>query len=224
MSITFHKDLMQGSDEWLSLRCGIITASEMKLLITPTLKIASNDKERAHIYELASQRITGHVEPHYMSDDMLRGLNDEADAKILYNEHYAPLETCGFITNNKWGFTIGYSPDALVGEKGLIEIKSRRQKYQIETITKDEVPSEYMVQIQTGLMVSERDWCDFISYCGGLPMYVKRVEADKEYQDAILAAAFSAEQKIKDTMRFYSEATTITRFIATERKVLQEMI
>ncbi len=72
--ITYYPDLIQGSDEWKSARCGLLTASEMKLIITPTtLKIASNDKERAHLYELLAQRITRYVEPSYISDDMLRG-------------------------------------------------------------------------------------------------------------------------------------------------------
>ena len=55
----------------MQARCGLLTASEMKLIITPTLKIASNDKERAHIYELAAQRITNYVEPSYVGDDKL---------------------------------------------------------------------------------------------------------------------------------------------------------
>ncbi len=81
MTITYHKDLIQGSDEWVAARRGILTASEMKLILTPTLKMASNDKERAHLYELMAQRITGHVEPHYISDDMLRGQEEEIYAR-----------------------------------------------------------------------------------------------------------------------------------------------
>ena len=119
--IKYHTDLIQGSDEWLQARCGLLTASEMKLIVTPTLKIANNDKERSHLYELLAQRITQYVEPHYISDDMLRGHEDEVDARILYNDNYAPVTDMGFITNSKWGFTIGYSPDGLVGDDGLIE-------------------------------------------------------------------------------------------------------
>jgi hypothetical protein len=109
--IKYHTDVFQGSNEWLELRRGILTASEMKLIITPTLKIADNDKTRAHLYELAAQRISGYVEPHYVSDDMLRGQEDEIYAREAYAQHFAPIETVGFITNDKWGFTLGYSPD-----------------------------------------------------------------------------------------------------------------
>ena len=142
MTITYHNDLIQGSDEWLQARCGLITASEMKLILTPTLKIANNGDTRKHIYELAFQRITQFVEPQYVSDAMLRGQEDEIYARAAYEEHCAPVVETGFLTNDKWGFTIGYSPDGMVGDDGLIEVKSRCGKYQVQTIAEDAVPDE----------------------------------------------------------------------------------
>lgn len=222
--ITFHRDLIQGSDEWLQQRCGLLTASEMKLVITPTMKVADNDKTRAHVYELLFQRLTGFVEPQYVSDDMLRGQDDEIEARARYAEHYNPVTEVGFITNNRWGFTIGYSPDGLVGDDGLIECKSRRGKYQVQTIAEDEVPAEYMIQLQTGMLVSERKWIDFISYSGGLPMFVKRVEADPLIQGAILAAATSFEAKLSEKEREYrATIANMKKVIETERRVEQEM-
>src|ERR1019366_5022355 len=131
MSIVYHKQMIQGSDAWLAARCGMLTASEMKHIVTPTLKVASNEKERSHLYELLSQRITGYVGPSYISDDMLRGMDEEIEAKKLYSHNYEETTDCGMVTNDQWGFTLGYSPDALVGEDGLIECKSRCQKYQV---------------------------------------------------------------------------------------------
>jgi len=222
--ITYHDDLIQGSDEWLAARCGLLTASEMKLILTPTLKVASNDKERAHLYELLAQRITGHVEPHYVSDDMLRGREDEVEARILYAERYAPVVECGFITSNRWGFTLGYSPDGLVGDDGLIECKSRRQKYQVETIISGEMPAEYALQAQTGLLVSGRKWLDFVSYSGGLPMVTVRVYPDPAIQDAIIAAATGFEDRLVAKAAAYIERlASSARLIRTERRVEQEM-
>jgi len=66
MPITYHPEVDQGSEEWLAMRCGLLTASEMKLILTPTLKIANNDKTRAHVWELAAQRITRYTEPTYI--------------------------------------------------------------------------------------------------------------------------------------------------------------
>ncbi len=169
MTIKYYPELIQGSTEWLDARRGLLCASEMKYIITPAkLQYASNDKERAHLYELAAQRITGYVEPHYISDDMMRGMDDESYARETYHEKYAPVEMVGFVTNDRWGFTLGCSPDGLVGTNKGIEIKSRRAKYQIETILADEMPSDYIIQIQTCMLITERPEWDFISYSGGL--------------------------------------------------------
>jgi hypothetical protein len=227
--ITYHPELVQGGDEWLAARCGLLCASEMKLILTPTLKIASNDKERSHLYELLAQRITGYVEPHYISDDMLRGKDDEIEARILYDKTYAPVHDMGFITNDSFGFTIGYSPDGLVGDDGLIECKSRRQKFQVETIIdnipEDTIPPEYVLQIQTALLVSERQWIDFVSYSGGLHMATIRVLPNQAVQDAIVAAATAFENRLLRNMHRYRDALTSgARLIPTERRIVQEMV
>lgn len=220
--IRYHRDLIQGSNEWLAARRGLLTASEMKLIVTPTGKAASNDKERAHLWELLAQRITGHVEPSYISDDMLRGQEDEILARALYAKHHAKVEEVGFVTNDIWGFTIGYSPDGLVGDEGLIECKSRRQKYQVETIATGRVPAEYLIQIQTGLLVTERKWCDFVSYSGGLPMAVIRVTADPVLQVNILEAACDFHDRLLVKLAAYREASA--GLIPTERRIEQEMM
>lgn len=223
MTITYHPNVVQGSDEWHAMRCGLLTASEMKLILTPTLKIASNDKERAHVWELAAQRITGYVEPSYIGDAMLRGWDDEIRARDLYAKTRAPVKECGFVTNDKWGFTIGYSPDALVGDQGLIECKSRRQKFQVETIATNEVPAEFALQLQTGLLVSDREWIDFVSYSGGLPMAVIRVLPDPEVQEAIIAAATTFEQRIAERIAEYHATLAIEAYPPTERHIEEEM-
>lgn len=225
MTITIHNNVTQGSDEWLAMRCGLLTASEMKLILTPTLKIANNDKTRAHLYELLAQRITRYVEPMYVSDDMLRGQEDEFYARQEYAEKFGPVDEVGFITNDRWGFTLGYSPDGLVGADGLIEIKSRRQKYQVQTfienVTGGTVPVDYLMQCQTALLVSEREWLDFISYSGGLPTAVVRVWPDDAVQGAIIEAAAAFEAQLAEKMQIYTEATAGLN--PTERRVEQEM-
>jgi YqaJ-like recombinase protein len=223
--LKIHHDMVQGSDEWLQARCGILTASEMCKILTPTLKVAANDKERAHLYELLAQRITGHVEPNYVSDDMLRGSEDEVEARILYAEHYAPVTEVGFMTRDFGGFTIGYSPDGLVGDDGLIEAKSRRMKFQVETILSREMPIDYSLQCQTGLLVSARKWLDFISFCAGLPMFVWRVYPDVKIQTAILEAAGAFEGRMTEKMKAYNDGliSRAMRLIPTERRVEQEI-
>jgi predicted phage-related endonuclease len=230
MTIKYHTEedgspLIQGSDAWKAARCGRLTASEMKLIITPTLKVAVNEKATAHLYELLGQRITRHVEERYISEDMLRGMEDEIEARSLYNERYATVQEVGFITNDKWGFTLGYSPDGLVGTDGLIECKSRRQKYQVQTITDHAMPDDYLMQVQTGLLVSEREWLDFVSFSAGLPMLTIRVEPIPNVQAAILDAAYAFEKRMAEKMDQYrgTLASARARLIQTERRAIQEM-
>ena len=222
--ITYYNDIDQGSEEWHAVRCGILTASEIKLILTPTLKTASNDKERAHLFELLGQRITKHTEPSYISDDMLRGHEDEIEARIRYAEHYAPVTDCGFITRDMGGYMIGYSPDGIVLDDGLIECKSRRQKYQIETILADAVPQEHVLQCQTGLLVTGRKWLDFVSYSAGLPMFVKRVWPDLAIQDAIIESAYQFEQRLQVALAKYERMlAAMPVLIDTTRTIEQEI-
>lgn len=225
MTVTIHRDVIQGSDQWHQMRRGLLTASEMSLVLTPTLKIANNDKLRAHVWEIAAQRISNYVEPAYIGDNMLRGWEDEVEARKLYSQRFGKVDEVGFITNDRWGFTIGYSPDGLVGDDGLIECKSRRQKFQIETIARGEVPQEFALQLQTGLLVSEREWIDFISYSGGLPMAVIRVEPDPEMQSAIIEAASAFEARVAECIHEYEAAlvSETGRFVPTERKETMEI-
>lgn len=224
MTIKYYPDIEQGSEEWHALRCGMLTASEMKHIITgKTLKYAENPTSRAHLNELLAQRITGYVEPAYVSDDMLRGTEDEIAAVLAYEQHYAPVERVGFVTNDKWGFTLGCSPDALVGKEGGAECKSRRQKYQVQTIVSGEVPEEHVIQVQANMLITERPWWDYVSYCGGLPMDVIRVDADLGIQTAIEVAAFAFENAIRKQLDAYNEAVKTRRLIPTERTIEQEM-
>lgn len=228
--ITYHKELIQGEQAWHDARCGLLTASEMKLIITSSLKAANNDKEKAHLYELLAQRITKYVEPSYISDSMLRGQDDEIEALDVYSKTYAEVERVGFITNDKWGFTIGYSPDALVGDDGLVECKSRNQKLQIKTlvdyVANETIDPDFMIQVQTGLMVSERKWIDLVSYCGGLPMATVRVFPDDKVQGAILDAAKAFEGRLDGAQSRYNMlmASKDKRLIPTIRKIQLEMV
>lgn len=223
MTITVHEDLVQGSDEWLAARCGTLTASEMKLILTPTLKVADNEKTRAHVWELLAQRLTGYVEPNYVGEEMLRGMDDEILARDLYSKKYAPVQEAGFITNDRWGFTLGCSPDGLVRSDGGIEIKSRRQKFQVQTIAEGAMPDDFALQVQTCLLVTERSWWDFISYSGGLPMVTIRVLPDERVQAAIIEAAGAFEARIAEKRAEYEAAQAVARLIPTERRIEQEM-
>jgi hypothetical protein len=214
-----HEDLEQGSPEWLAARRGLMTASEMNLVLTPTLKISNNEKTRAHVYEIAAQRITSWTEPSYVGDAMLRGHADEITARDLYSDRYEPVEEKGFITRDFGGFTLGYSPDGcgVVSNMG-IECKSRVQKHHIATVITNEVPTEHMLQIQTGLMITGWDYISYISFCAGLPMWVIHVLPDPVYQAAIMAAAAEFELSVRARVEEYSNRlASCLVLIETER-------
>jgi hypothetical protein len=225
VTVVYHRDLVQGSDEWAKLRLGILTASEMKLVLTPTLKVADNDKVRTHLYELLAQRVNQYVEPHFESYDMERGKFDEEHARAKYAEKFAPVEECGFITNDKLGFVVGYSPDGLVRTDGLIEAKSRLQKLQMQTLIEavavDAIPADFIIQCQTGLFVADdREWLDFLSYSGGMRMAVVRCYPDPKIQEAIGNAATDFEKKLTEKLEIYNALlASNARLVPTERLV-----
>ena len=205
MSITTYPTLMQGTDEWFAARRGLVTASVIGKLLTATLKVANNDTSRGLALTLTAERITGNIDPSFLSADMWRGVEDEPVARDLYAERYAPVEQLGFIVRDFGGYRIGYSPDGLVGDDGLIECKSRLQKIHLQTILDDRVPDENMAQLQCGLLVSGRAWIDYVSYCGGMPLWVKRVTPDLSWQAAILAAVEALEESAADmTARYHA--------------------
>jgi hypothetical protein len=215
--MTKYHDVQQGTPEWLALRCGKITASEVSKLLTSTGKIADNETSRGYIAELAAQRITAYIEPVFVSDDMLRGHEDEILARALYSEHHAPVIEVGFATMQiAPGVEIGASPDGLVGGNGLIEVKSRRQRLQLQTIAAGVCPGEYRAQIQMQLLITGRLWCDFISYCSGMPMFVSRVYADDAMQALIVEACLRAEDEIAATVKMYDIVSR--NLIPTERR------
>jgi putative phage-type endonuclease len=211
---TYYHDIEQGSDDWHALRRGVVTASTISKLLTGSGKPANNDTSRAQLLQLLAERITGESEPSFYGDDMARGHLLEPFARDIYAEYRAPVQECGFVTTDFDGTVIGYSPDGLVGDDGLIEIKSPRQKNHLRSLFSGEVPSEYVPQVQTGLAVTGRAWCDYISYAPGLPLFVHRCQRDKLLIAKLIVAAQAAEVELQRLMKLYT--TIAAKFPATE--------
>lgn len=208
MTLVTYPDILQGTPEWDDARRGMVTASAVGQLLTATGKVASNETSRALTTLLVAERITGHTDPTYLSDDMVRGLMDEPRATAKYAEHFGvEVVEMGFMYREFDGVRIGYSPDGLVGEDGCIEIKSRRQKKQLKTVLDDAVPAENMAQIQCALLVSGRAWCDYVSYSGGMAMWTKRVLPDPDWHEAIVAAVVAFEENAAQMLATYAERT-----------------
>lgn len=206
MTLQIH-DVQQGDDAWIELRRGMLTASQVGKLISPTLKLANNETSRGLLETLVAERLTGNVEYVHPSWDMQRGSMSEPYARDLYREQHGPVEEIGFATNTFNGHTLGASPDGLCGSLGGLEIKSPKPKTHLRTILADEVPAEHLPQIQASMLVLERDWWDFESYCGGWPIYVHRVYRDDAWQKVLLDALDMFEENAAAMIATYRAVT-----------------
>lgn len=216
MALRTYPDMEQRSPEWYAARCGIVTASAVGQLITSkTLQPADNDYSRGLTALLVAERITGQVDETPISSDMWRGIEHEPYAVEKYAECYAPVTPMGFMRREEKGWTLGYSPDALVGAHGLVEVKCPRAKTHLRTILADEVPAHHMPQLQGGLLASGRLWIDYVSFCAGMPMYRKRVYPDARWFRAIREAVSTFETNAAQMVAAYQEATKTLP--ATER-------
>lgn len=224
MTLHTYPDVVQGTPQWDDLRRGMVTASVVGQLVTAkTLKVAANPESRNLASLLVAERVTGFTDPTYVSDDMERGWEDEPRAIEAYSEwRETEVTEMGFmVRDEEWG-RLGFSPDGLVGELGFVEIKSRRPKKQLTTVLAGEVPVENIAQIQAGLLVSGRDWCDFISYCGGMPLYTKRVYADARWHTAITEAVRTFEAAATEMTSKYLDA--VVGLPMTERVIEMDMV
>ena len=175
----------QGTPEWLQARLGIPTASEFSTVMAKGRGGGDSVTRRKYMYTLIGQRKTGVIEEGFTNRHTERGHEFEPDARNLYamvNE-VDPVQV-GFMRRGD----AGCSPDSLVGNDGLLEIKTRLPHLQIELLLADEVPSEHRAQIQGQLWVSGRQWVDFVSYWPGLDLFIKRVHRDEQYIASIKVA------------------------------------
>jgi hypothetical protein len=176
--------------------------------LPPVYGPADTDTARALTATLVAERIAGWTDPSYMNDDMWRGVLHEPIARDKYAEvNKVAVDEVGFLVRDDWGYQIGASPDGLVGEDGGIEVKCPRAKTHIRTIVEDEVPAIHVPQVQACLLVSGREWWDYVSFCAGLPMWTKRVYPDPKWQGAIVGAVAKFETTAAEMVAAYNQAT-----------------
>lgn len=171
-------DIEQGTPEWLALRLGIVTASELDcLLVSGKHPTGFGVAAFTYMDQLIGERITEEAaELPFQTKATIRGHEQEGVALELYEaREEVKVQKVGIILNRG----IGYSPDGLVGADGLIEIKTKLPKFQVGVILAGEIPKEHVAQCQGGLWASDREWIDFISYWPGMPLFVKRAYRDE---------------------------------------------
>jgi len=172
----FH-DVQQGSDDWAELRKGMPTASDFDKIMTPVgMKLSkSADKLIARLIgERMSPYMPERVET-FSSRAMDWGRQTEEEARRFYEmERNCKVTNGGFCTTDDGRF--GASPDGLVGEDGMIELKCPEPGTHVGYLLEGGVPSDYLCQVHGQLIVTGRKWVDFMSYAQGMPPLLVRVE------------------------------------------------
>lgn len=169
-------DCEQGSERWHQLRLGSIGGSSISSVVAG----GQGKTRKSLLYRKAGEILSETAYESYSNAHMERGLEQESDARVAYEwEMDCNVEQVALIQSDQ-PFKHD-SPDGLVGLDGRIEIKCVIPSVHIETIISDKIPAAYRKQIQWGLFIDERDWCDFVSYSPLVkdrPTWIKRAYRD----------------------------------------------
>ena len=172
-----HINIKQGSPEWHALRAGKATASSFHKILTPTGKASTQAK--VYMESLLAEIMIGESVSTWEGNKWTdRGTELEPDAICLYEMiTKQSTEEVGFVEN----YGVGCSPDRFIGSDGLLEIKCPAANTHVKYLSSDQMPSNYIPQVQGQLYVTGRKWCDFMSYHPEMPPLIIRVKRDEDY-------------------------------------------
>lgn len=185
-------DCVQGEPAWFAARLGIPTASEFKKLLGINKEAKDKVTRRDYMFKLAGEILTGEPMENYSNDYMARGKVMEAEARSWYAFMTdLPMLQVGFLRNGQKGA----SPDSLVGDNGILEIKTVSPHLLTDLLIKDDFPPAHMAQCQGNLWVGEREFLDLVCYWPSMPKLSKRLYRDEIYIAKLAEAidAFNSE-------------------------------
>lgn len=205
--------IVQGTPEWFAARCGKVTASRVADVIAKT-KTGWGAGRANYAAELIAERLTGCTAPSFINAAMQWGTDTEPFARTAYSERFATeVAEIGFVDHPEIAMT-GASPDGLIGDDGMLEIKCPNTATHLDTLQSQTVPGKYITQMQWHMACCGREWCDFASYDPRLPphlrLFVKRVPRDVslilELETEVTAFIAEIEAKLVELSRLYGEA------------------
>lgn len=171
-------DCEQGTPEWHECRLGIPTASMFQTVLAKGKGGGESLTRKKYMLKLIGERLTGQMEEGYKNAHMERGNAMEDEARELYSMLYEiEPKRVGFMRRG----LAGASPDSLLGDDGLLEIKTKIPSIHLDVLLSGKVPAEHKAQIQGQLWISGRQYCDFVSYWPALPPFIVRVQRDDDY-------------------------------------------
>jgi putative phage-type endonuclease len=198
----------QGTEAWFNIRIGKVTASRVADVLAKTKTGYSTTRDN-YMAQLVCERLTGQKGESFTNAAMQHGIETEPLARAAYEARYDVLvDEVGFVSHPTIEMS-GASPDGLVGEDGLIEIKCPNTATHIETLLSESVPNKYYTQMQFQIACTGRKYCDFVSFDNRLPtelqMFVKRVPRDDMYirliEDEIVKFLGELDTKINQLMK-----------------------
>ena len=174
----------QGTEEWFTIRIGKVTASRVADVIAKTKTGYSATRDN-YMAQLVCERLTGQKGESFTNAAMQHGTETEPLARAAYEALRDGLvDEVGFVPHPSI-IMAGASPDGLVGDDGILEIKCPNTATHIETLLSQSVPGKYNTQMQFQMACTGRQWCDFVSFDNRLPnelqLFVKRVPRDNEF-------------------------------------------
>lgn len=196
-------DLIQGSPEWHAARLGKVTASRVADVIART-KSGWGASRKNYAAELIAERLTGQPAAGYMNGAMQWGIDTEPQARAAY-EFFADATVVevGLIPHPTIAMSAA-SPDGLVGDEGLVEIKCPTTATHIETLLSKSIADKYVVQMQWQLACTGRAWCDFASFDPRMPedlrLFIQRVERDDKRIAELESAVREFLAEVDDTI------------------------
>lgn len=190
-------DVEQGSIGWQLIRMGIPTGSNFDKIITAGGKLSSQSE--GYLRHLIAESLLGGPIDAPKTAWMERGSEMEGEAVSYYElEREIAAPKVGFITNDAG--TVGVSPDRLIGDDGLLEIKCPAPQTHVGYLLYSEVDQAYRTQLQGQLWITGRAWVDICSYCpaiGKNPAVIVRVERDEEYIAKLAAAVLEFSERLE---------------------------
>ena len=191
-------DCKQGTEEWFAARLGIPTASEFNKVITPAKMEASKSAD-TYINKLVAEWLRGMADESFQSDWMKRGHEVEEEARDYYAFRFdVEVKQVGFCLEEAKRF--GCSPDGLIGEDGGVEIKCCSAGVHVGYLLANKVPTEYRLQVLGSLLVTGREWWDFLSFHPDMEPLIVRTHYKDVKEDLIVLekALIPTNKKIYD--------------------------
>lgn len=192
-------EIEQGTEDWLTVRVGKVTASELGEILTPLFKVREGETPRTYMYSKLAEAYRGKALPGFSSWSTEQGQELEQEARSWFafdTEH--KVRNVGFVETDDGRF--GCSPDALLDDDGGLELKCVEPTNHVRYLLEGRLPPAYACQVHGSMLATGRPWWKFVSYRRGFPAFVLKVERDEEIMGKIQSALASFYEQFDKAM------------------------